>query len=531
MMLDWLVGSTDEQRCEASVVHPRAEVSAIDAAPSFGDVIADRYLVESKIGYGGAGVVYRGRDLQSDASLALKILWRADGESDKTLRPEAATHMCLTHPHIVRVHSYLTFPRYDVLVMSLETAGDLQRIRRGRPDGVLSEEEAVGYCMDLLDALAYAHGRGILHNDIKPQNMLLGEDGGVKLCDFGASVRAGRDVGGMSLPGTYAYTSPERLRLRAPDPRSDIYSVGATLYTLLHGEPPFGSMPETAVYGHLDKVVPVSERIPAPLHEVIVRAMAKAPHERYPSALAMRQGLEALGYAPRARAEVVKPIYSAGSDGVYTLDVRPSQRAAARSQRQVAASRRQSRDGRSLGRRQREPLRAGSPRQNRPVTASSDVARARRAVLSMVRPVGSPNVANEGVPVPVQGMATRSQPLVGHSDSFQMAMFGVLDDDVSASVVSGGSRARLVSDAGLDDLHRSDPELTAPSTRATMKAHMGGAWSKPMVDVDAVVRLDVARPDLNRPGTPLRLASPPVVVRALVEEQGDELTEPLLRVV
>jgi hypothetical protein len=178
---------------------------------------------------------------------------------------------------------------------------NLQDIARDRPGMRMGEAEVAGYTIDLLDALDHAHHVGVIHNDIKPRNVLIAPGDVLKVCDFGIAKR--REVNwhrqARWIVGTVAFMAPERIRHEEGTVASDLYSVGATMFNLLDGRPPFGTSPEEAFDGHLQQDVPRSRNIPVDLMGVIDRAMEKSPRDRFRTALEMASELRRLGYGSR----------------------------------------------------------------------------------------------------------------------------------------------------------------------------------------------------------------------------------------
>lgn len=266
------------------------------AVPGLGAVIAGRYRLDAQLGKGSVGAVFEGRDLVLDQRVAIKILLHeglgevvrdADG-----LRAEAVAAMRLAHPNVARVYTYDRDGALEFLVMEYVDGVPLSQHRCLQPGRRLSFTESTHIALEVLDGLAVAHGAGIVHNDIKPANILITPGGGVKILDFGLARAAGDRAGGQEhILGTAAYMSPERFRGEAADRRSDLYSVGALLYTLANGRTPFGARMPAAAEGHLRRPVPPSPYLPRLLHSVIRCAMDKDPSQRFQSAWAMSNAI------------------------------------------------------------------------------------------------------------------------------------------------------------------------------------------------------------------------------------------------
>jgi serine/threonine-protein kinase len=255
------------------------------------------------------GIVYRAEDERLDRAVALKVL-RADLAHDETARSrfvrEAKSAARLTHPGIVAVldqgvdHEGGTETAY--LVMELIDGRTLRDVVLDK--GALSAGEALSVTADVLDALAEAHRKGVLHRDVKTANVLVAHDGRVKVADFGLARAA--SLGGQSttvgmgdLMGTAEYLAPEQLESRESDARSDVYGVGVMLYEMLTGAPPFtGDSPFTIAYKHVHEPVPPpsvkAPGLPKALDALVLDALAKDPDERPADAGEMLEQLRAM---------------------------------------------------------------------------------------------------------------------------------------------------------------------------------------------------------------------------------------------
>ncbi|MEV6554814.1 serine/threonine-protein kinase [Nocardia sp. NPDC051756] len=253
------------------------------------------YLVEGVLGQGGMGTVYRARHPRLPRLVALKLLHRAVSEDEELRRRfelEANVVARLDHPGIVGVYDRGTQDGHLWISMQYIAGTDAARLDpRAAPPG-----HVVQIVTDTADALDYAHGRGVLHRDIKPANILLtesksGQGPRAILTDFGIARLLDADTK-LTATGTFtatlAYASPEQLSGEQVDHRADQYSLACTLFTLLAGQTPYpATNPGQIVAGHITKPVPrLSDRrpdLPAPLDDVIGRAMAKQRHERFAS--------------------------------------------------------------------------------------------------------------------------------------------------------------------------------------------------------------------------------------------------------
>lgn len=260
-----------------------------------------RFRIEGLLGIGGMGEVYRAFDPTLQRPVALKTVRRGTERADslKRLYREAQACARLQHPNIVTVHEAGELDGLVYIAMEL-LPGESLDVVLARGD--LTFQTRLRLMAQILDALAHAHAAGVIHRDVKPSNVQLLPAGAIKLFDFGIARLA--NVGALTTTGTVMgslhYCAPEQLRGGAVDHRSDIYSVGATAYEMLSGRRPFQSDDESAETV-LAKVLteqpgPIGSawtgRFPA-IEEIVFRAMAKSPEERYATALAMRDAIEA----------------------------------------------------------------------------------------------------------------------------------------------------------------------------------------------------------------------------------------------
>src|SRR5436305_6490296 len=287
-------------------------MSAVSRPAQPGDVIADRYELEELCGSGGMSTVCRARDRQLDRRAAIKILhqrYLEDPEYVERFRREARAVARLSHPNIVTVidrgeddgRQYIVFEHVDG-----ENLKELVQ-RSGR----LPVHDAVELAHAVADGLAFAHTHGLVHRDVKPQNVLLSREGGVKVTDFGIArsldVQPGVTQAGTVL-GTGVYLAPEQASGKPVSPATDVYSLGVVLWELLVGDVPFTGENFVAVaLRHLNDPPP-HLREPRPdlsprLHAAVERALAKDPARRFPSMTAFAKELraclaEAEGEAP-----------------------------------------------------------------------------------------------------------------------------------------------------------------------------------------------------------------------------------------
>jgi eukaryotic-like serine/threonine-protein kinase len=261
-----------------------------------------RYRIVELLGTGAMGVVYRAFDTLIERDVAIKIL-PAELAADKSTRDrflaEAKSAGRLTHPHVVALHEIGRQDLTDYIVMELMAAGNLaQTMQRNGP---FSPVEATRIVADACQGLAAAHAAGMIHRDIKPSNLLLNADGTVKLADFGLAKRNIAGAQSLTLTGqvvgTPYYMSPEQCQSKTLDARSDIYSLGATYYSLLTGVTPYHEIESTVqvmfahVHGQPLDPRQVNPSIPDVCAEIVKRATAKRPEDRYQSAVEMYAAL------------------------------------------------------------------------------------------------------------------------------------------------------------------------------------------------------------------------------------------------
>ncbi len=270
------------------------------------EVLGERYQLQNPIGRGGMATIYRGLDRRMDRVVAIKVLREAystDPKFVQRFQREAKAASALQHPNIVQVYDYGQTGGNYFIVMELVEGTDLRRYLRSR--GILDIDRAVIIAHDIALGLGAAHRRSIVHRDVKPQNVLVGRDGSIKLTDFGiASVY--KDINaerltttGMTL-GTVQYYAPEQAQGEIVSPAADVYALGIVMYEMLTGRPPFdGDTPVAVAMQHIqDQPTPPSHlnpNIPPALEEIIMRCLEKAPERRFPDGSALAHALEMLG--------------------------------------------------------------------------------------------------------------------------------------------------------------------------------------------------------------------------------------------
>jgi serine/threonine-protein kinase len=275
-----------------------------------GTVLSGRYRLEAKLGSGGMSTVYLASDDTLDRPVAVKVMHREMSEQEDQLqrfRQEARAVAKLTHPNVVSVIDAGEDGGYPYIVFEY-VKGETLKQRIGRV-GALDTQEAIAYAIEVARGLGVAHARNMVHRDIKPQNVLIDEEGRAKLTDFGISRQLEQDgvtATGRVL-GTTDYVAPEQAMGKAVDPRSDIYSLGVVLYEMLVGQVPFHADSQVGVaMKHVNEELPdVQRRRPeasAAVALVVERATAKDPAERYQTIGEMIDDLETALEVEAARA-------------------------------------------------------------------------------------------------------------------------------------------------------------------------------------------------------------------------------------
>jgi len=265
-----------------------------------GAVLGGRYRVQSTLGTGGMAVVYKAEDAILGRCVALKTLhcrYAEDVSFRSRFKQEARVMASLDHENIVKVYDICQEDDIPFIVAEYVEGQDVGSVLKGTAEGRLGERFTRGVTGQLLEALDYAHKRGVVHRDIKPSNILITREGSVKIADFGIARLIEEEEAGEpgEIIGSARYMSPEQLRGNETTLRSDLYSVGILLYHFLAGRPPFSGDTRSVARQQIHKDPPPPSRfnseIPPALEAVILKALAKDPEDRYPSASAMLEDL------------------------------------------------------------------------------------------------------------------------------------------------------------------------------------------------------------------------------------------------
>jgi TolB-like protein/Tfp pilus assembly protein PilF/predicted Ser/Thr protein kinase len=274
-----------------------------DQFHSSGEIInagtaVNQYVILSYLGSGGMGQVYLAEDTRLHRRVALKFLpeaVRRDDELRARFLNEARAAAQLSHPNIITIYEIGDFKGAPFIAMELAEGDSLKEIIENSP---LPPDKAVEYTIQLCDALSAAHRAGVIHRDIKPSNIHIDKGGKVKILDFGLAYIDGKELStsSHSTTGTIQYISPEQVKGEKITARSDLFSLGVTLYQMLTGQLPFtGEYEASIVYAIVNEPPPAPSKlrpdIPDSLERILLRLLSKDPQNRHPSAEALKQDL------------------------------------------------------------------------------------------------------------------------------------------------------------------------------------------------------------------------------------------------
>jgi serine/threonine-protein kinase len=263
-------------------------------------ILKDRYRVEEQVGEGGMALVYRAHDTLLNRPVAVKVMRRelvADPSFVERFRREAEAAAGLSHPHIATVFDFGEQDGDYFLVMEYLPSKNLKRLIEER--GAMPLKVALEIAIQLADALKYAHSNGIIHRDVKPQNVLFTEDGKVKLTDFGIARAVSSQTpltGTGQLVGSVHYMSPEQARGLGASERSDVYALGIILFEMLSGRLPFDAdTPVAVALKHVQEQPPaireIDPSLPSAIEYIVSKALKKEATARYQTAQELMQDL------------------------------------------------------------------------------------------------------------------------------------------------------------------------------------------------------------------------------------------------
>ncbi len=267
---------------------------------NIGRKLDGRYEITELIGVGGMADVYKATDILEDRTVAVKILKNEFANNEdfvRRFRNESKAIAVLSHPNIVKIYDVGFTDKIQFIVMEYIDGITLKEFMEQQ--GVLKWKDTVHFIIQILRALQHAHDRGIVHRDIKPQNIMLFPDGTIKVMDFGIARFAreeGKTISDKAI-GSVHYISPEQARGDITDEKSDIYSVGVMMYEMLTGVKPFDAdNPVTVALMHMQTEPKppreINDSIPEGLEEIVIRAMQKEASKRYQSASEMIKDIE-----------------------------------------------------------------------------------------------------------------------------------------------------------------------------------------------------------------------------------------------
>jgi serine/threonine protein kinase/beta-lactam-binding protein with PASTA domain len=287
-------------------------------------IFGDRYEVEARLGTGGMAEVWRGHDRVLNRTVAIKTLlpqYARDTGFVNRFRREAQAAARLNHPGIVSVYDSGDGDNPYIVMQFIEGRTLADFLVSGKK---MAPMQAAQVAQGIAEALAAAHTHGVIHRDIKPANVMVTRDGKVMVMDFGiARLISGPETAPQTsaVMGTASYLSPEQAQGHPVDARTDIYSLGAVLYEMLTGRPPFtGDSPMAIAYKQVNATPPppssISSDIPAELDAVVMRALSKNPANRYQTAQEFADDLER---ARTGQTVVATPLLPAGSDATQVI--------------------------------------------------------------------------------------------------------------------------------------------------------------------------------------------------------------------
>jgi putative methionine-R-sulfoxide reductase with GAF domain/predicted Ser/Thr protein kinase len=309
-----------------------------------GTLLGGRYRIESVLGYGGMGVVYRARDVKLDQEIALKRIRpdRMSPQRRETLRREIILSRKVTHENVCRVYDLVEMDGEEFVSMEYLPGRTLKEIEE--KEKVLPLGRGLSIAKGICNGLAAAHRIGVLHRDLKPENVIVSDDGKPRLMDFGIAVESAYSRGerGDTVPGTPQFLAPELLRGEAPSQATDVYAMGVVLYEMFTGRVPFDDSDTARLVRRVlaeapPKIELYRPDLPPELRDILDRAIAKDPDSRFPDASSLADAIgsfegqvldRVLAEVSVTRAKMVKlmVILEANKALAATLDARETLR-------------------------------------------------------------------------------------------------------------------------------------------------------------------------------------------------------------
>ena len=291
-----------------------------------GIMIGNRYEIVNKIGNGGMADVYKAVDRVLNRYVAIKVLkqeFREDESFVKKFRSEAQSAAGLQHPNIVNVYDVAESQGLYYIVMELVEGITLKDYIQKK--GRLTPKEVIGITLQVCAGIDSAHSNNIIHRDIKPQNIIISKEGKVKVTDFGIAKATSSNTISTNAMGSVHYTSPEQARGGFSDAKSDIYSLGITMYEMITGELPFdGDSTVSIALKHLQEdIVPPSERVsgvPYGLEQIILKCTQKSPDRRYINIAQLTRDLKRAVQDPHGDFVRISPLVSVGDTRTITQE-------------------------------------------------------------------------------------------------------------------------------------------------------------------------------------------------------------------